>query len=455
MNTHKLIYVISAIAALAGLLFGYDTGIISGAILFIEKDFSLTSFQTEVVISAVLLGAIIGAFLSGKLTDTFGRKSLLIITAVIFIIGSLLSGLAVNFSYLVIGRMFLGIAIGMGSFIAPLYLAELAPPHIRGLLVSLNQVAITTGIMLSYLIDYYFSLSGDWKWMFFFGVFPALLLFIGALFLPESPRWLLLHGQPDKALNVLNSIRAPSIAQEELKAISTTINIEEKANWRLLMQKWVCSILVISVGLSFFQQVTGINTIIYYAPTILEMAGFQNASTAILATAGVGAVNVLFTIIALPLVDKWGRRPLLLIGLTGMCLSLILMGAAFHFPHLSQLRWIAVASMIIYIAMFAMSLGPVMWLIISEIFPLNVRGLGVSLAVAANWFFNMLVSLTFLTFINTLGASLTFFMYAILCFLAWIFVYKLVPETKECSLEEIENNLKAGKTSRNIGIAID
>jgi len=453
LNHRGLIYAISACAALAGLIFGYDTGIISGAVLFIEKDFSLSSFQIEMVVSAVLLGALIGSGCGGRLADRFGRRKVLLFTAVTFVIGSLSSAIAPNTDALIVSRIILGLAIGVGSFTAPLYLAEIAPRDIRGMLVSLNQLAITVGIVFSYLVSYYFSAHGRWPWMLGVGVVPASILFLGAMFLPESPRWMVLRGLDQKAHATLQHLRAGEKIDKEFSEIQKTVKME-KGTHRLLFEKWVRPILFISLGLSFFQQVTGINTIIYYAPTILEIAGFQQARGAILATLGIGIINVLFTVISLPLIDRWGRRPLLLIGLAGMFSSLAVMGIAFYYPGFSALRWVTVGSMIVYIASFATSLGPIMWLMISEIFPLSIRGVGSSLAISASWGFNMLVSLTFLTLMQFMGPSRIFWLYAILCILGWLFVYFIVPETKDCSLEKIEENLRLGHPSRELGIPL-
>lgn len=452
-SSNKFVYVVSALAALAGLLLGYDTGVISGAILFIREDFHLSVFQVELVISALLLGALIGAIISGRITDQFGRRKVLLGTAGIFVFGSLFTAFSSNVSYLIIGRLILGAAIGIGSYIAPLYLAEIAPQRTRGVLVSLNQLALTIGIVFSYLIDYYFATTGRWPWMLGLGVVPAVILLCGALFLPESPRWMILRGLDQDALDVLKKIRAASDVEQEFNEIKQTIVNEKPGDWRLLFGRWIRPILIISIGLSIFQQITGINTIIYYAPSIFKLAGFKEAGSTILATLGVGIVNVLFTIAALPLIDRWGRRPLLLFGLVGMFISLVVMSVAFHYVFSFPIaHWIVIAGTITYIASFAISLGPVVWLIISEIFPLQIRGIGASIAIAANWGFNLLVSLTFLTLVDLLGLSLTFCLYAVLCIITWIFVYLIVPETKGCSLEQIEANLRAGKASRKLGV---
>lgn len=452
-RSYSLVYIISAFAAITGLLFGYDTGVISGAILFIRKDFHLTSVMTGVTVSAVLLGAFLGSAISGKMTDVIGRRKALVIVALIFLIGTLMTMVAPNDPFLIVGRTILGMAIGIGSFTAPLYLAEIAPTKIRGLLVSLNQLAITLGIILAYVIDYLFASHGDWRWMLGFGVFPALFLFIGTFFLPESPRWMVLKGFLHEAEETLKNIRATEDVTRELTEIKQSIQTKP-GSWRMLFSRQLRPIMYISLGLSFFQQMTGINTIIYYAPTILQQAGFSEATTAILATLAIGIFNVVFTILALPLIDIWGRRPLLLLGLGGMFISLVAQSVAFYFPELLYMRWLTMGSMIFYIACFAMSLGPIMWLVISEIFPLEIRGLGISVAVSSCWAFNMLVALTLLTLIDSFGISGTFWIYAALCVLGVLFVYFLVPETKGCSLEQIENNLRAGRAPRELGIAL-
>jgi MFS transporter, SP family, galactose:H+ symporter len=448
---HYLVYLVASFAALTGLLFGYDTGVISGAILFIRQGFALSATMTELTVSAVLLGALVGSALSGKLTDLFGRRRTLVTVAIIFVVGTLITTFTPSETILIIGRLILGVAIGIGSFTAPLYLAEISPLHIRGMLVSLNQLAITIGIVLAYIIDYAFADSGDWRWMLGIGVIPAAILLIGTIFLPESPRWMVLRGWNHKAREILQNIRATEDVSQELTDIEHSVS-KENGTWRLLLSKLLRPIVWIALGLGFFQQITGINTIIYYSPTILQSAGFQGASGAILATMGIGVVNVLFTVIALPLIDKWGRRPLLMLGLIGMFISLAVLSFAFHYHGIASLQWIAIACMVLFIACFAMSLGPIMWLIISEIFPLEIRGLGVSLAVSASWLFNWMVSATFLTLVGNFGAGGTFWIYAVFCVLGFLFVYFKVPETKGCSLEQIENNLRAGKPSRQLGI---
>ncbi|OGO95217.1 MAG: MFS transporter [Coxiella sp. RIFCSPHIGHO2_12_FULL_42_15] len=448
------VVLIACIAAVAGILFGFDTGVISGAILFIKQDFAPSNALYSLIMASVLVGALIGSGVSGRFADFFGRRTLLIITALIFIIGTLASALAHNAWSLIAARIVVGVAIGIASFTAPLYISEIAPARFRGALVSLNQLAITIGILCSYAVDMHFADVGNWRWMFGVGVVPALLLLLGMLILPRSPRWVALKGDISQARQILQLIRHNENVELELQEIQARVT--GKVSWRLLFQRWLFPVLGVGLGLAFFQQCTGINTIIYFAPTIFQMAGYDTAAGAISTTAIVGVANVVFTIIALPLIDLWGRRPLLLLGLAGMALGLLLLSLAFHFgTGALLLRWLTLLSMIIYIACFAMSLGPMMWLVISEIFPLQIRGLGSSLAVSVCWLFNGIVTFSFRYLLDTLGTAGTFCTYAIVCLLGWVFVKRFLPETKGVSLESIENNLRLGKRSRDLGVISD
>lgn len=441
---------ISIVAALGGLLFGYDTGVISGAILFIRHQFTLSVLQTEFVVSAVLMGAFVGALSSGRLADSLGRRFLIIVTALLFIVGSLLSAFTPSIPLLIFARFIVGLAIGIAAFVAPLYVAEIAPQQYRGRLVALNQLAVTMGIVGSYLIDYQFADAANWRMMLGLGVVPALILLVGMLFLPKSPRWLVLNGYVSKARQVLLKLRDKSQVEAELNAIEKSV--EPKKESGALFNKRLRPVLFIGIGLAFFQQATGINTIIYYAPIIFKTAGFHHASAAILATLGLGLVNVLATVIAIPLIDKVGRRPLLLLGMTGMLVSLFLLAAGFAMPNLvTHLRWLTFASLLIYIVGFAIGLGPMAWLVIAEIFPLRVRGEGMSVASASNWGCNLLVAMTFLTLLNFMGTATTFLLYGLVTILGIAFVYFYLPETKNVSLETIEANIEAGKPMRELG----
>jgi SP family galactose:H+ symporter-like MFS transporter len=438
-SNSSFIYIVAGIAALAGLLFGYDTGVISGAILFIQKDFHLTAESEGLVVSGVLFGATFSSLFSGRLTDHFGRRLVILGISFLFVAGSIVAALAQNVTTLVVGRIILGLAIGIASFTAPLYISEVSPPDKRGGLVSLNQLAITVGILGSYLVDYIFAGKGQWQMMVGFGAVPGIILGIGMLVMPESPRWFALKGRNEEAKSVLMRIRAQDNVEAELQEIETTLK-EEKGDWRQLLSPTMRRLLLIGLGLAFFQQFTGINTVIYYAPTIFNMAGFESNSISILATAGVGLVNVIMTIVGVCLLDRLGRRPLLLTGLVGMLVSLIALSLGFMSAAPGEnLKWIGVGSLVVYVASFAISLGPIFWLIISEIYPLNLRGLAMGLATAMCWVSNLVVSYSFPILIKYAGPSSTFAVYAVMSVAAICFSYWLVPETKGLSLEEIEH----------------
>ncbi len=445
-----VVYLVCGIAALAGLLFGFDTGIISGALLFIEKGFALSTVMKELIVSSVLVGAMAGSLCSGWLTDRYGRKRVILVISGLFIMGTLIASLAPNVQAILIGRLFIGVAIGIGSYTAPLYIAEVAPLHLRGGLVSFNQLAITIGIMCSYFINYLFTnTQASWRWMFLIGLLPAVLLFLGMFFLPESPRWLVKQKKVHQAKNTLHFLRHRGNIDHEIAAIEKGLTVRE-ASFSELMTPWIRPVLFLGIMLGFFQQVTGINTIIYYAPTIFQMTGFQDTATSILATAGIGIVNVLATIFAVVFLDKIGRRMLLLTGLVGMFISLATLSLAFQWNS-DSLRWIAVLSTFAYVICFAFSLGTMLWLLASEIFPLNVRGLAMSIAVFSGWLWNFAVSSTFLSLLNSLGPANTFMMYAVMCIIGFIFCYYKVPETNGVSLEEIEANIRRGLPLREIG----
>ena len=449
-DKNRFVIVIAFIAALAGLLFGYDTGVISGAILFIKDKFGLTDFTEEMTVSSVLLGAVIGAAISGVIAAKFGRKKSIIVTAVIFSIAALGSAISANIDQLIICRLFIGVAIGIASFVAPLYISEVSPPKIRGALVSFNQLMITCGIVLSYIADYLLSADAAWRWMFAFGAVPAIILGIGMFFLPYSPRWLVAQGRRDEAKAVLERIGETDV-DNDVKNIEEGIS-EESGNWSELFSPWLRPVLIVGIVLAFIQQATGINTVIYYAPTIFEFAGFESHKISILATAGVGVVNVLMTIVAILFIDRVGRKPLLYIGLTGMILSLGALGLGFQMAGPSAImEKVTIISLAVYIASFAISLGPIFWLIIAEIYPLKVRGRAMSLATVANWTFNLIVASTFLTIIEKIGKAGAFWLYGIVAIAGLIFCIFFVPETKGHSLEAIEKYLKTKKPLVKLG----
>ena len=444
----RFVYLATAVSALGGMLFGYDIGVISGAILFIKKDFSLSPGMEEIVVSSVLLGSLVGAVVGGILADGLGRRRLLIITAIVFGLGAIGAALAPGTAWLIGARIVAGAAIGIASFVAPLYISEIAPVEIRGKLVSINQVALTGGIVISYLIDYAFAGFHAWRWMFAMAVIPAAAFGIGLMFIPNSPRWLAARGRADQARAVLKRIRAPETVEGELGEIQHSV-AQQKSHWSELLSPRLRAAMMVGVGLAIAQQITGINTVIYYAPTIFKFAGLSSSSVAILASVGVGVVNVVLTVVAMQLIDRVGRRPLLLVSLAGMALSLFVLGLAFALPRLAgSLGWIAVGSLMVYVGSFAVGLGPVFWLILSEIYPLRIRGRAMSVGTVANWGANLIVALSFLTLTQVLGKPATFWLYGVVSIGAWLFAFFLVPETKGKSLEEIEAHWRAGKHPR-------
>jgi len=438
------IFVVAAIAALAGLLFGYDTGVISGAILFIENQFHLSPEGKGLVVSGVLFGATFSSMVSGRVADFLGRKKVILTTAFIFTIGSIVCAVAPSVEVLVAGRIVLGLAIGVASFTAPLYISEISDKENRGALVGLNQLAIVIGILASYAVDFAFSKEGLWQAMVGMGAVPAVILAIGMIWMPESPRWLVLNHKATDAAAVLKRIRGTDAVADEIAEISESLH-EEKASWSELFAPALRTGLIVGVGLGLFQQFTGINTVIYYAPSIFLMSGFTSNSVSIAATAGVGLVNVVMTLIGLIFIDRLGRRPLLIGGIIGMAISLAALAASFGL-HLDgqTMKLVGVGSLMLYVASFAVSLGPVFWLMISEIYPLRIRGLAMGFATSIQWLGNLVVSFTFPILIDHLGPAPTFSIYAAVCLAAIIFSIFVVPETKGMSLEEIERkeNLK-------------
>jgi sugar porter (SP) family MFS transporter len=435
-HDHRSALFVSTVAALGGLLFGYDTGVISGALLFIKKGFHLGSTGQGVVVSAVLVGAVLGAALATVLGDRVRRRTLIFSSALVFILGSIIATVATDTWTLVTGRAILGIAIGLSSSVVPVYIAEISPEKRRGGYVALFQLAITVGIFLAYLINLAFaSVQEGWRWMFLCGIIPALALWAGMLFLPGSPRWLVLKGRAKEAEDALRELGEPD-PQTRIKEIEGSIALPS-GSWRELWLPFARRALLVGLGLGIFQQFIGINTVIYYAPTILQFSGFHSATVAILATLGVGAVNVAMTLVALRLIDRVGRRPLLIGGLLPMAAALFAIGWAFNVSS-GAVRWIAIVSLVVYVGSFAVSWGWGFWLLNAELYPLEVRGRGTGLVVMVQWAANLAVSLTFLILVHAIGKPATFWLYAGLCMLALVFTMVRVPETKGRTLEQIE-----------------
>ena len=436
-NISLTLILVAITASLGGLLSGFDMGIISGALLYINQTWQLTSLEQGWLVSSAIVGSVIGAAANGFLADLYGRKKIIIATALIFIIGSIMCGYAPTAGWLIFSRIIIGIAVGMISFAAPVYLSEIAPEKIRGTLVALYQLALTAGILLSYLINRIFANTElNWRLMLGSGALPAIVLLIGILFLHDTPRWLISKNKIDEAKEDYKK-RSDDDVDRQIAEIKNTLAASSSQE-KISLQKWMIMPVFVGIGLMFVQICTGINTIIYYTPTIFNLAGFADNISALYATIGVGIVNFLMTFVAIAYTDKFGRKPLLYIGLSGMLVSLFALSGSFALEDTG--KWLAVGSVVIYIASFAMSLGPICWIMISEIMPLKIRGFAMSAATVANFAFNFIVVLSFLPMLETFGKAPTFMFFGLITVLSLFFVYFFVPETKGISLEKIEDN---------------
>ncbi len=441
VRSNLLIYLFGA---LGGLLFGYDTGVIAGALLFIKEDLGLSAFLQGWVVSSLLIGAMIGAATGGPLADTLGRRRLVLIAAVIFSIGAIGAALAHSATVLVLFRFVLGLAVGAASVIVPVYLAEIAPTEIRGAVASLNQLMIVTGILVAYLVNSALASAEAWRWMLGLALLPSLAMFVGMLFMPETPRWLVSRNREDEAREVLRRTRDEETVENELQDIKM-VEGREEGGVRELLAPWVRPALVVGMGLAIFQQIIGINTIIYYAPTTLTNVGFGN-SAAIISNLGIGVVLVVMTLVAVRVIDRVGRKPLLLGGAVGMFLSLAVLGiTSLLLPEpsgIGPVGLITLACLAAFIFSFGATWGPVVWVLLSEIFPLKIRGAAMGTATVLLWGANFVVSLTFPILLDALGVGYLFLGYALISVAAFFFVRFFVTETKGRSLEKIEADLQ-------------
>jgi MFS transporter, SP family, galactose:H+ symporter len=443
-----MIYFLALVAAIAGFLFGYDEGIIAVARASLDKEFPMSPLVGGFMTAAVPLGALVAASVAGRVIDQFGRRKVLMCAAALFAVGALIAAAITAVWMLVAARLVLGLAIGFAAVAAPLYIAESAPLTIRGALVSTYQLAITVGILVSYLTGLVIEDDGGgWRVMFGLGVVPGLLFLLGLAFLPESPRWCVLKGLPEQARAGLRRLRGPGAdVDAELAEMVRMAKAEagQTVGYAALRETAIRPAIIVAVGLFFLQQLSGINAVIYYAPEIFSHAGFDSGKTQILATVGVGTVNVLTTILAMFLIDRLGRRPLLVLGFIGTAVTMLVIALAVVYPAIVP-SWVIIVMLLLYIASFAVAVGPLPHLLMSEVYPLRVRGPGMSMASISNWGFNFVVVFAFPLMLAGPGLAFTFTLFAVICLGGIVFTLRRVPETTGHSLEAIEQHLMSGK----------
>lgn len=428
---------ISFISALGGYLFGFDFAVIAGALPFLQKHFSLDAYWEGFATGSLALGAIIGCLVAGSVSDKYGRRPGLLIAAAIFALSSL--GMAFSFSRdtFIAARFCAGIGVGMASMLSPMYIAEISPAHIRGRMVAINQLTIVLGILFTNLINYVLRNSGEdaWRWMFGLGFIPSTLFFIGALGLPESPRWLIKSGKNARATRVLEKIGDAGFVNESISNIATSLKGVVKTRYADILKKAVLPAVLVGIGLAVFQQFCGINTVFNYAPKIFESIG-ASQDNQLLQTVFIGGVNLVFTILAMLLVDKLGRKPLMLIGAGGLAIMYVIIVILLG-NHSAHVSWFLLAS----IGIYAMSLAPVTWVLISEIFPNKVRGEATAVAVVSLWTAYFILVFTFPVLFEQLQEK-SFYIYSVICTLGLLFIWRKVKETKGKTLEELEKVMK-------------
>lgn len=434
---------------LGAFLIGYATSVIAGALLYLRGDLDLNNAQQGLATSIVLLGAMAAAMFTGRLADRFGRKAILGTAGVLFAVGLAISAAATGFVVLIAGRLITGFGVGIASALAPTYLGEMAPAQVRGRMLTLNQLMQTVGMLAAYVVSLTFSASGNWRAMFWTGVVPAGLLVVAAVRLPESPAWLIAAGRTDAARDMLRSVAGSEGADTVIDRYRREDEHEqhereedrrlEQKGWRGLLSRRVRPALVVGVGLAALQQFVGINTVLYYAPTIMERTGLS-ASNSIVYSVIIGVVNLVMTIISLRLVDRVGRRPLLVVSLLGMTVSVALLGVAFIAELASVFLLIG---MLVFVSSFAIGMGPVFWVILGEIFPSSEQAEGSGAGSAVNWLSNFALSTAFLPLVEAIGTGEVFLIFAVVCLLALAFVYRYVPETKDRDFEQIDRELQA------------
>jgi len=443
----KFVIMVSVVASLGGLLFGYDTAVIAGAIGFLQTKFELSALMKGWAASSAIWGCLWGALVAGYLSDKYGRKRIMVFTAVLFAVSAIGSAIPQNLSQFVAARFIGGLGVGAASMLSPLYISEIAPARHRGMLVTLYQLAIVIGINLIYIVNYKIASGGDetwnvelgWRYMLGSEVIPAILFMFMLFLVPESPRWLSKQGRKEEAMKVLVKVNGETRAHEVLKEIEETLS-EETGTIKELFAPGLRMAMIVGMVLALFSQVTGINAIIYYAPEIFKSVG-SGTSSAFLQTAIIGVMNTIFTFVAIFLIDRLGRKKLLLYGVSGMVVCLLGIGLCFYWEITSG-PWLLIF-ILGYISCFSSSLGPIPWVIISEIFPTKTRGIAMSFSIVVLWIGVLLITQMTPVMLESLGGAFTFWTFMVNAILLVIFTWKVVPETKQKTLEEIEHHWKS------------
>lgn len=435
-KTKRYTYVIYFFGALGGMLFGYDTGVISGALLFIKKDLGLTPTLEGFVVSGVMFGAIIGALICGHLSDKIGRKKMIIILGILFTIGGIGTAYPPNITVMILSRVVLGIAVGGASGLVPMYLAELSPAKNRGAITAISGIMVATGMMLAYVVNHLLTPSGNWHLMLGFAVIPSILLVVGMMFMPESPKWLAQNNKIDEAKKVLLYTHASlEEVEQEMFVMTSLANKQEKGKLSDIFEKWCRPIIFVGIMIAILQQLTGTNTIFYYAPSILSNTGLGD-SAAIASTIGIGLVNLIMTIVGVFLVDRWGRKKMLLLGSIGMTISLMTLSIT----EMSSADGfiIMILSMCLFMVSYSTTWGMVAWVVLAEIFPLKIRGVAMGVCTFCLWTTNAIISLIFPISVTKMGVGPIFMIFALICLVSYFYIKKYLPETKGKTLEEIE-----------------
>jgi sugar porter (SP) family MFS transporter len=439
VKSRLYVSLLATVAAISGLLFGFDTAVINGVLLFLRRQFTLTDLATEIAASALLLGCLLGAAGASLIGDRMGRKPLLLISALLFALSTVVAALAGGVVVFSLGRLAGGLAIGLASVLTPVYIAEIAPAANRGLLISLNQLAIVLGILAAYLVNWKLAVLGNssWRWMLGTAAVPSLLFFMGLLAIPESPRWLISHHQREKGRAILVRMFGPGSAESEVKAVEQAAT-QEEGSWGEVFSRENRKRLGVAVTLAVLCQITGINTVLYYGSILMsEHFKGQSLGGTLLANVIIGCTNLLGTVAAMALLDRWGRRAMLLMATAGMTVSLTLLVVSYSLGLPSS--WM-LASIVLYVGFFAFAMGPVPWIILSEIFPTKIRGRAAAIATSALWSGTLLVTFTFLSLLRVFGVVGTFGIYAVLSLASFVYIWRKVPETKGRTLEEIQND---------------